>query len=393
MQTSWDRAGGVLMKTSRRECFDIAMSRREPEKVLLDHGKQVSSIHKNIYHAVRRKMGLGEVPCRILDRMSQCVHTDEDLLELWGVDFRWLIPNWTGITEIDSCHYRNLFGVLFQDSGDYFSISQSPLRGAGMDELNSYQWPEVNDPGQFSGLREQAEHWHRKTDYVIGADGIKGGILQTSLELAGYDQFFMDMLLNPEFAHALLDKVLSLYQGMYTNYMREIGQYIQCIYLTDDFGSQNSLLMSPDMWREFIKPREAALISHIKELAPHVKVIFHTDGSVKPLLDDMIEMGVDILNPVQTSVEELSDTAALKDEYGDRLCFHGGIDVQKVLVSMDEEEIRHEVHRRIWDLGRQGGYICCTCHNIGHDIPPGSIRAMFEAVREYQWYPLKPYTS
>lgn len=379
------------MKINRRECFELTMNHQEAQKVLLDQGKQVSSIHKFTYNAVRNEMGLSEKPCRILDRMSQCVHTDEDLLELWGVDFRWLIPNWTGITEIDKHHYRNLFGVLFQDAGDYFSIAESPLRGKGMQGLSSYSWPKIDDPRQFAGLRSQAEHWYRNTDYVLGADGIKGGILQTSLELAGYDQFFMDLVLDPEFSHALLDRVLEAYMGMYRNYLREVGEFIHCIYLTDDFGSQNSLLMSPDMWREYIKPREAKLISLIKELAPQVKVLFHTDGSVKPLLNDMIEMGIDILNPVQTSVEELNDTFALKKEFGEKVCFHGGIDVQKVLVTMSEEEIREEVHRRIWDLGRQGGYICCTCHNIGHDIPPGNIRAMFEAVREFQYYPLKEY--
>lgn len=367
------------------------MNHQEAEKVLLDHGKQVSSIHTDIYNPIRKEMGLPEKPCRILDRMSQCVHTDEDLLELWDIDFRWLIPNWTQIRDVDANHYRNLFGVLFRSAGDYYCIAESPLRGMGMEGLMKYPWPETEDPKQFAGLRAQAQHWSRTTDYVIGADGIKGGILQTSLELAGYDQFFMDLVLDPEFAHALLDKVLEVYTAMYSRYLKEVGEFIHCIYLTDDFGSQNSLLMSPDMWREFIKPREAALISHIKDLVPGVKVLFHTDGSVKPLLSDMIDMGVDILNPVQTSVEELSDTDALKREFGDRICFHGGIDVQKALVSMDEEHIRYEVQRRIWDLGRQGGYICCTCHNIGHDIPPRNIRAMYEAVREYQYYPLKKY--
>jgi uroporphyrinogen decarboxylase len=312
------------MKLGRRENFEIAMSHREPEWVPVDHGKQVSSIHKLNYNAIRREMGLGERDFEILDRMSQCVHTHEDLLQAWDIDFRWLIPHWTQIQEIDADHYRNLFGVLFQNSGDYFSIADSPLREKGMDGLRSYPWPKTSDPAQFAGLAEQAEEWFKKSDYVVGADGIKGGVLQTSLELAGYDQFFMDLVLDPEFAHALLDKVTQLYKEMYLHYLKAVGKYAQCIYLTDDFGSQNSLLMSVDMWREFIKPREAELIAHIKELAPHIKVIFHTDGSVKPLLNDMIEMGVDLLNPVQTSVEELADTAELKAEFGEADRFSRG---------------------------------------------------------------------
>lgn len=376
---------------NRREIFDLTMNHQEAERLLVDHGKQVSSIHKFNYNPIRKEFGLPEKKeFKILDRMSQCVVTDEDLLELWGIDFRWLIPNWTNVTEIDSQHYRNTFGTLFKDSGDYFAIADSPLKGKGMEGLSSHEWPAVDDVTQFKGLREQAEHWHKNTDYVIGADGIKGGVMQTSLELAGYDQFFMDLVLDPEFAHALLDKVTGIYKAMYTNYMKEVGEFIQTLYLTDDFGTQNSLLMSPDMWREFIMPREAELIKHIKELAPHVKVIFHTDGSVRPLLDDMIDkMKVDILNPVQTSVEELHDTAALNEDYGNRVSFHGAIDVQKVLVNMNAEEIRKEVNRRMCDLGKDGGYIVCTCHNVGHDIPPANIKAMYDAIHEFNSYPLQ----
>jgi uroporphyrinogen decarboxylase len=376
---------------NRRELFDSTMNYQEAERLLVDHGKQVSSIHKLNYNPIRAEFGLPEnKDYKILDRMSQCVVTDEDLLELWGIDFRWLIPNWTNIKEIDAQHYRNTFGALFKDSGDYFAISESPLKGKGMEGLAAYEWPAVDDPGQFHGLREQAEYWHKNTDYVIGADGIKGGVLQTCLELAGYDQFFMDLVIDPEFAHALLEKVTDIYKEMYTRYLSEVGEYVQALYLTDDFGTQNSLLMSPDMWREFIMPREAALVKHIKEHAPHVKVIFHTDGSVRPLLNDMIdEMHVDILNPVQTSVEELSDTAALNADFGDRVGFHGGIDVQKVLVTMNAEEIRREVNRRICDLGQGGGYIICTCHNVGHDIPPANVKAMYDAIREFNSYPLR----
>lgn len=377
---------------SRRENFLRTVNHQDPDRVLIDHGKQVSSIHRLNYNPIRKEMGLPEIPeseFRILDRMSQCVVTDEDLLKLWQVDFRWLVPRWTQITELDGDRYLNLFGALFQNAGDYYSLAESPLKGKGPEGLAAHSWPKTDDPGMFEGLREQAKEWSTQTDYIIGADGIKGGILQTSLELGGYDQFFMDLVLDPDYANALLDKVTGIYKEMYVHYMKEVGEFVQCVYLTDDFGSQNSLLMSPDMWREFIKPREAELIAHIKSLVPGIKVIFHTDGSVKLLLADMAEMGVDILNPVQTSVEELSDTAALKAEFGDRVSFHGAIDVQKVLVTMTPAEIRREVNRRICDLGVNGGYIACTCHNVGHDIPPENIRAMYEALHEFRDYPLK----
>lgn len=376
---------------NRRERFALTMNHQEADRLPLDQGKQVSSIHRNIYNPIRREFGLPDAEIRILDRMSQCVHTDEDLLQLWDIDFRWLIPAWTNVQEIDENRYRNTFGVQFKYSGDYYAIDDpGPLREGGMDELATYPWPATDDPRQFAGLREKAEWLFSHTDYVVGADGIKGGIFQTALELDGYDQFYMDLILNPEFAHALLDKVTEIYKAMYTRYLQEVGEFIQAIYLTDDLGTQNSLLMSPDMWRQFIMPREKALIQHIKSYAPHVKVIYHTDGCVRTLLHDLVdEQGIDVLNPVQTSVDELADTASLKEEFGHKVCFHGAIDVQKVLNLMTPEEIRREVNRRMCDLGRDGGYIICPCHNIGHDVPPVNIKAMYDAIHEFNRFPLQ----
>ena len=116
---------------TRREIFSAAMEHRAVGRVLVDQGKQVGSIHRKGYQAVRAVMGLPPTPGRILDRMSQCVVTDEDLLQAWGIDFRWLEPHWVQIREVDASHYRNLFGVLFRDSGDYFSVADAPLRGFG----------------------------------------------------------------------------------------------------------------------------------------------------------------------------------------------------------------------------------------------------------------------
>lgn len=164
--------------------------------------------------------------------------------------------------------------------------------------------------------------------------------------------------------------------------MEEVGQYVQLVYLTDDLGSQTSLLISPKLFREMLMPRMKELHDHIKSLAD-VKIMFHSDGAVLPLIDDFLEMNVDILNPVQTSVNGLEDTFALKETYGDRLCFHGAIDVQQMLPNASTAELEQEIARRIYDLGRNGGYILAPCHNIGHDIPPQNVITLFEKAREY----------
>jgi uroporphyrinogen decarboxylase len=215
---------------------------------------------------------------------------------------------------------------------------------------------------------------------VVGADAIKAGMLMSALQLRGYDQFFMDLVLNVDLAEKLMDRILSTLKDMWTHYMAAVGPYVQVVYVTDDFGTQKSLMLSPQMFRDLIKPRWKELIDHIKSLGD-VKVMFHSDGAIQPLLDDFIGMGVDILNPVQTSVDGLQDTYALKQAFGDRLCFHGAIDVQQMLPNATTSELQAEVARRVHDLGRAGGYILAPCHNLGHDIPPENIVTLFETAR------------
>jgi len=135
------------------------------------------------------------------------------------------------------------------------------------------------------------------------------------------------------------------------------------------------------MFRELIKPRWKDLNDHIKSLVD-VKIMFHSDGAVLPLLDDFIDMNTDILNPVQTSVAGLENTFALKEQFGDRLSFHGAIDVQQMMPNASTEELEQEIARRIYDLGRNGGYILAPCHNIGHDIPPENVVTLFDKARE-----------
>ena len=191
--------------------------------------------------------------------------------------------------------------------------------------------------------------------------------------------------MNKAYADVLLDKVLELYCQMYTAYFKEVGDYAQLVYITDDLGTQASLLMSPKMFREQVKPKLKAFNDHIKSITD-AKIMFHSDGAIDPLMEDLIEIGVDILNPVQTSTKGLEDTLALKEKYGDRLCFHGAIDVQQIMPNVTVEEMKLEVVRRIHDLGTNGGYILAPCHNVGYDIPVENVLALFEAAQEYGGY-------
>lgn len=364
------------------------MNHEPTDRVLVDMGKQVGSLHKFEYQRLYDYLGKPEWMQNhnvILDKMAQTIVPDEALLQKFGVDFRWLIPHWVGVTPFEEkgrTGYYDMWGTTFSEMEDYFAITATPLTEGTMEELENHPWPDPDDPRMFTGLREQAKDLHENTDYIIGADGIKGGILQTCLWLRGYDKFFLDLAMNKDYADALLEKVLDLYCRMYTNYFREVGEYAQIVYITDDLGTQVSLLMSPKMFREQVKPKFKAFNDHLKSLSD-AKIMFHSDGAIDPLLEDVIEIGVDILNPVQTSTKGLEDTFEIKQKYGSRLSFHGAIDVQQIMPNSSVAEIKQEVARRIHDLGSNGGYILAPCHNIGYDIPVENVLALFEAAQEY----------
>jgi uroporphyrinogen decarboxylase len=373
-----------------RERFEALINHREPDRVPVDIGRHVGSLHTLSYAKLVEYLADPDLKNqdKILDRMVQNVYPDEKLLQRFNVDYRWLVPNWVGVREVeDEDAYIDMWGIKWTYMLDSYSMVDSPLKDVAIDDLDSFPWPDPSNPRMFAGLREQARYWHENTDYVIVADTIKGGLLTKALQIRGYEAFFSDLAQDIAYAEALLDKLLDLYKEMWTHYMKEVGTYTQVVYFTDDIGAQKSMMISPATFRTLLKPRLKEIIDHIKGLAD-VKFMYHTDGSVVPVIGDLIEIGVDILNPIQTSALGM-DTYIMKETYGDRLCFHGAIDVQQMLPFSTPEQIRYDVAKRIYDLGRGGGFILSPCHNIGSDVTPERIMALFNAAQELGGYPLQ----
>ena len=373
-----------------RERFKLITNHQEADRVPVDMGSHVASIHRNSYARLHQYLNDPKVPKErpILDRMVQNIVPDEKFLKRYNIDFRWIAPNWVNVTDVDEDKYIDMWGITWQHMVDTYGVHVSPLKDATtLEELDNFNWPDPYNPALVEGLTERAKYLYENTNYVLVADAIKGGILTKALQIRGYEQVFLDMAMNPAFAEALFDKLLWLYKEMWTTVLKAIGPYVQMVYFTDDVGSQKSMIISPKMFRSLIKPRLKSLIDHIKGQAD-VKFMYHTDGSVAPVIEDFVEMGVDILNPIQTSAMDM-DTATLKETYRGRLCFHGAIDVQQMLPFSTPEQVKYDVAKRIYELGRGGGYILAPCHNIGSDVPPENIEALYEAAREYGKYPIR----
>jgi uroporphyrinogen decarboxylase len=183
-----------------------------------------------------------------------------------------------------------------------------------------------------------------------------------------------------------MDRVLELKINYFDTLLTEIGDQVHIVRELDDLGSQQGLLISPEMYREFIKPRQKKLFDFIKRKAPGVKILFHSCGSVYEIIPDLIEVGADILNPVQVTAASM-DSLKLKKEFGSEITFWGGgVDTQEILPRGTAQQVRDEVKRRIDDLAPGGGFVFATVHNIQEDVPIENIIALLETLREYGIY-------
>jgi len=257
-----------------------------------------------------------------------------------------------------------------------------------VEQLENYQsWPDMDDPSRFMYVAEEAKKLAQENEYAIMATPWLMFPFERAFAMQGMDKFLLNMAMSPDFAEALLRKNLSLCKQLMENFLTEIGENIDIIKIGDDLGTQDRLMISPKMYRKILKPIHMELIQHIKKYTK-AKIFFHTDGDVFDLIDDFIEIGVDILNPIQTSAGKMADLEGLKARYGKNLIFCGAVDTQHILPHGTPEEVRQEMKRVISILGRDGGYMVASVHTIMHEVPPENILAMVDAVEEFGHYPL-----
>jgi uroporphyrinogen decarboxylase len=261
------------------------------------------------------------------------------------------------------------------------------MKTAEMEEIEKFPWPDPDESSRFQGLREKAENLFRSTDYALVAEGVTGvGVFDMTWHLRGMENILTDMLLRPDFTEALFHRLTDFYSALYRNYLQAVGDYVQMVIYYEDLSGQDGPLMSPELYRKFVKPCHRRIFRTIKENT-RAKLCVHTCGSVHAFLDDYVELGVDVINPVQISARDM-DPQRLKDKYGSVLSFHGAIDTQRFLPWATPAEVGEEVRRIIGILGRGGGYLFTSCHSIQPDVSPENIVALFDAAVKHGRYPL-----
>ena len=376
-----------------RERLLTALNHQEPDRIPFDLGStQVTGIHVIAYQRLREYLGLPLVAPTICDAVQGLALPDEDVIEKLGVDVRGLFPlsshNWNvdAIDRGDHWEYHDEWGLTQhkpKPDGLYFSVVKSPLDRPGLtvDEVCAYAWPDTGDPQRSAGLRELATAY-RVQGRAVMIKGVLAGIFEMSQRVRGMQNLMIDLASNETLACAFLDKMVELKIKFWEMALPPLGELVDVISEADDYGTQTSQLISPRMFRKIFKPRLQTLFARIHQLAPNAKLFFHSDGSIRPILPDLIEIGIDILNPIHITAMGM-EPSALKRDFGQDVVFWGGgVETQSVLPFGTPSEVKDNVHRNIEALAPGGGYVFNTIHNIQADVPPQNIVAMVEALRE-----------
>ena len=270
----------------------------------------------------------------------------------------------------------NEFGLHMKPTALYVEAVKCPLDDASsVEDIENYRMPDPFAPGRFAKAKRDIERY-KESHYVIGDCELS--IFELAWHLTGMEKYMMAFAMEEEWIERLNDKVEAWTLGL-AEQLTELG--VDAIWFGEDLGTQSSMLISPDMWRERLKPRYQRMISSLRKSNPELQIIMHSDGAVAPLIEDFIAMGIDIYNPVQPNVPG-SDPSELAEKYGGRINFFGGIDQQELLPSGDTDAMEKELTRRARILGADGGYLMAPAHIIQADTAPETVEAMIRIVKE-----------
>ena len=379
-----------------RERVMLALNHQEADRVPIDLGSTIiSSIHKNAYLDLKPYLGLEIEPLRMCDFVQQLPYVDEALLERFGVDFRMVqlpaatAPDVKYFEEGDYYAFVDRWGSKLhmpKDDGLYFDWVDFPIKEPTMAALDAYQWPRPDPPETNAQLRQQAQYLYENTDYtLVGSAIIGGGIFEQPARTMGLENFLMALLAEPAFADRLMGQITDIYIESCNNYLDQVGEFLQVFTYWDDLNSQSGWMISPDIYTRLIKPKQRRLVEAIKSKTD-AKLFFHGCGAVSELIPHLIDLGFDIVNPVQVSAAGM-DTRWLKKEFGQDIVFWGGgVDTQQVLPFGTPDQVRDEVKRRLDDLAPGGGFVFAAVHNIQAFVPPENIVAAFDTALEYGRY-------
>jgi len=374
------------------------LSHEEPDRIPFDlAGSTWTGITNTAYQNLRKYLGKKESVPEWSDVIQQIVIPAEALLDELQVDTRGVFPltshNWDVYSKLKDCgdywEYLDEWSFVhhFPKNGYWFSLVKNPMESADFEQdsiVEEFPWPKAGDMLRFVGLREKAIHF-RNQDKIVMTKGLCAGLFEMHQRIRGMTNAMMDPLLFQTNSDKLIGKLADLKIEFWDEALNELGDVVDIVGEGDDYGTQESQLISPEQFRDFYKPHFTRVLSFIKQKAPNVKLLFHSCGNVRPIIPDLIEMGADILNPVHINAAGM-EPAQLKKDFGEDIVFWGGgVDTQKVLPSGSVQEVIDHVKRNMDALAPGGGFVFSAVHNIQAEVSPENIMAMWKTLMEYHY--------
>ena len=382
---------GVGMEYTSRQRVVDALNHKEPDRVPIAFGGLHDSIHVFGHRKVKEHLALSGGEERIQDPFQQIVFPDPRLLERFHAD---CLPVYAKpakpyefkyYVEGEFRKYRDEWGTVYRqpvDGGIWFDFESTIWAGKSDAEIRAHKLPDPEDPSRFEGLRARVGELLRDTDKAIVAYAPTGGVYEHTYWLRGMENTYYDMAANLKTLELVADRITEWMEAFWGRYMAEIGDLVQVIQIGDDLGGQDGPLFSPELYRKVFKPRERRVISTIRK-ATDAKIYFHSCGAVREYIPDLIEIGVQVLNPVQVHARDMESDRLKADFGGDLTFWGGGANPVAIMSQGAPEDVRREVKHRIEDFAPGGGFVFASIHNIQSEVPPANVVAFFEAALEY----------
>jgi uroporphyrinogen decarboxylase len=381
------------LRMTSRERVLAAMRLQQADRVPIDlGGTWISTTTIPFYERLKQHFAIDR-PTELMERNMQVCQIDEEILARLSVDTRFVSYNPPELasnqnTELGEGHYRDPWGIEWRKppTSFYYDLHKPPLAGEiTKQDVHNHPWPEPDDPGFTRDLRPRLKALRARTDCALVLN-LSLWVLQCSQNVRGYEDWYIDLATQPDLLELMADCLTESMLGPLVKVTAEIGDLVDVISVSDDIGHQDRLSMSPATYRKVFKPRHARMMQAItsRSSAP---IMWHTCGSVVDVIDDLYEIGVTCLNPVQTTAAGM-EAQSLKRRFGDRMAFWGGIDTMTILNHGTPEDVQREVRHKIGALAPGGGYILNPTHNVQPDVPVENLLAMIEAGLAHGSYPL-----
>lgn len=382
------------MSWTHRQRLLAAANHDEPDRVPIDFGgAEFTSITLPAYERLKQHLGVN-AETEVMSIIHSVAHPAEEILLRFDVDTRNVQPGaYSGGRDHwqDENTYVDIFDVLWKrtqkDVDQHFLHKHGPFHGGklSIEAIENHDWPDPRNPGLAVGVRERVQTIKQSGDYAVCLY-LPGGVIHRGYAMRGFEDYLKDLYRNPEALCRLMDKLADFWVGTAETVIEAAGpENVDVVWFGEDLGTQDGCMFDPEgIYAKYIKPRHRRMVETVKSLTNGAKVCFHCCGSAYYFVDHLIDIGVDILNPVQVTAKNM-EPERLKEAFGDRIAFWGGINTQRILPFGTPDEVAAETRRIVDILGKGGGYILNSVHNIQAEVPPENIVAMFESGRAHHY--------